>query len=77
MDQPGLQLLISLIAVLPLLAFWLWMFQDMINNDYLPNNSAAPLMWPPSSKYNWMLAFIFLNIFAAAFYFVYEYRKRH
>jgi hypothetical protein len=68
---------ISLIIMLPLIVFWLWMFRDMINNDYLPDNPAAPLTWPPSSKYNWTLAFIFLSIFAAAFYYVLEYRKRH
>jgi amino acid transporter len=68
--------LISLICIIPLVVFWLWMFRDMTNNGYLPNNSTAPLTWPPSSKYNWTLAFIFLNVFAAAFYYVYEYRKR-
>jgi hypothetical protein len=67
--------LIPVIIVLPLIGFWLWMFREMSHNDYLPDNS--PLTWPPSSKYNWMLAFIFLNVFAAAFYYVLEYRKRH
>ena len=75
MAQPIPQL-ISLILVLPLIVFWLWMFRDMRNNGRLPDNSAAPLTWLPSSKYNWMLAFIFLNVFAAAFYYVFEYRKR-
>ena len=42
--------LISLIVVLPLIAFWFWMFWDMTNNDSLPNNSSAPLTWPPSLK---------------------------
>jgi cbb3-type cytochrome oxidase subunit 3 len=68
--------LISLILVLPLVGFWLWMFWHMTKNESLPDNSAVLLTWPPSSKYNWTLLFIFLNVFAAAFYYVYEYRKR-
>jgi len=75
MVQPIVQL-ISLIFVLPLVGFWLWMFWHMTKNDDLPGNSAAPLTWPPSSKYNWTLLFIFFNVFAAALYYVYEYRKR-
>ena len=69
--------LITLLIVLPLIAFWLWMFQDMTKNVYLPDNSAAPLTWPPASKYTWTLAFIFLNVFVAAFYYAWEYKKRH
>lgn len=68
--------LITLLIILPLVAFWVWMFRDMTHNDYLPDNSAAPLTWPPTSKYSWTLAFIVLNVFAACFYYVLEYRKR-
>jgi hypothetical protein len=57
--------LIPLIATLPLIAFWLWMAWDMANNDHLPG----------ISKQNWTLAFVFLNVFAAVFYYVTEYRK--
>jgi hypothetical protein len=76
MDQQITQLIIPLLFVLPLIAFWIWMFREMTHNAYLPDNSTGPLTWPPSSKYNWTLAFIFLNVFAAAFYYVLEYRKR-
>jgi hypothetical protein len=50
-----------------LIAFWLWMFIDLANNDYLPSDS----------KNNWFLAFILLNVFAAAYYYFVEYRNRN
>jgi amino acid transporter len=59
--------LIPLIIILPLLAFWLWMFRDMFNNGNLPG----------SSKDYWTLAFLFLSVFAAVLYYVTEYRKRY
>jgi hypothetical protein len=59
--------LIPLILILPLLAFWLWMAWDMANNDNLPR----------SSKLNWIVAFLFLSVFAAVLYYVTEYRKRY
>ncbi|HEX9074892.1 MAG TPA: PLDc N-terminal domain-containing protein [Anaerolineae bacterium] len=59
--------LIPMIVVLPLLVFWAWMFWDLTNNDDLPNNA----------KWNWTLAFVFLNVFAAVFYYFYQYRNRH
>ncbi len=68
--------IISLLLVLLLVVFWLWMFTDMTKNDRLPSNSSPQLTWPPSSKYSWTLAFIFLNVFGAACYYVWEYRKR-
>ena len=69
--------LIPLIIILPLLAFYLWMFRDMAENDNLPSNSSPPLTWPPTSKYGWTVAFIFLNVFAALMYYSLEYRKNH
>ncbi len=68
--------LILLIIPLALLVFWLWMFWDMSNNTSIPSNSAA-LSWPPSSKFEWMLALIFLNVVGAVFYYFYEYRNRY
>jgi hypothetical protein len=59
--------LLPLFMILPLIVFWLWMAWDLGKNDNLPS----------SSKYNWLLAFIFLNVFAAVFYYVTEYRKRY
>ncbi len=67
--------LLTLVIVLPLIGFWLWMYRDMSRNESLPDSS--PLTWPPVSKYTWTLAFVFLNVFGAAFYYVLEYRRRH
>ncbi len=50
-----------------LIVFWLWMAWDLGGNDNLSS----------SEKFYWMLAFLFMNVFAAVFYYVYEYRKRH
>lgn len=71
-----MEVLASMIVIIPLVVFWLWMFREMSNNHRLPSNSAAPLTWPPSTKYGWTFAFIFMNVFAAVFYYFYEYRNR-
>ena len=75
MVQELLQLL-SLIGILLLVAFWVWMFRDMMRNDALPERTPGPLSWPPASKYDWTIIFIVLSIFAAACYYAYEYRRR-
>jgi hypothetical protein len=49
------------------LAFWGWMFRDMVTNDDLPS----------SAKENWTFAFILLNVFAAVIYYANVYRNRH
>ncbi len=59
--------LISMLAITALFVFWLWMFRDMMNNDSLPDRV----------KYNWTLMFVFANLFAAVYYYVYQYRTRH
>lgn len=58
-----------LIVILPLsaLAFWAWMAWDMTNNDNMPY----------SSKQIWILAFLFMSVFAAVLYYITQYRKRH
>lgn len=61
-----MQLIIPLLVSLPFIAFWLWMAWDLGKNDKLP----------PNEKFYWQLAFIFMNVFAAVFYYVNEYRKR-
>jgi hypothetical protein len=58
--------LISFTALLPLLVFYFWMFRDMTNNNALSSGS----------KYNLTMAFIFFNVFAAAYYFT-EYKNRY
>ena len=62
-----LQLITSLVIIVPVIVFWLWMFRDMLTNPDLPRNT----------KDNWTLAFIFLNAVAAMFYYVNIYRNRY
>ncbi len=66
MAQPIPSIIIPLITILPLIVFWLWMGRDMMNNDNLPGRS----------KDYWTLAFIFMNVFTAVFYYATEYKKR-
>jgi hypothetical protein len=58
--------LLPLIIVLPFVVFWAWMFRDMVNNNDLPS----------IFKPYWMMAFIFLNIPAAIFYYYTVYKDR-
>ncbi len=60
-------LLFAVLLPVPLLVFWLWMFRDMSNNDYLSNGE----------RNNWTRYFVFLNVFAAFWYYIVEYRPRH
>ncbi len=64
--NPSILILLIIILPLPLLVFWAWMFREMINNDNLPVDA----------KNYWTLLFIFLNIFAAMFYYVNVYKNR-
>jgi hypothetical protein len=57
---------LPLLLVVPLIVFWIWMFRDMLNNRNISD----------TAKTNWTVAFIFLNAFAAVFYYVYEYRNK-
>ena len=57
---------LPLVLVIPVIIFWVWMFRDMLNNGNLSD----------TAKSTWTVAFIFLNAFAAVFYYVYEYRSR-
>lgn len=65
---------IMIIPLLVLVPFYLWMFRDMTNNETLVDGVWGQFQWPPRSKTSWTLAFIFLNVFAAALYYVTEYR---
>ncbi len=62
-------IVLPLIISLPFIVFWLWMGWDLGGNDDMTGNE----------KFYWQLAFIFLNVFAAVFYYVnvYRTRKRH
>jgi cbb3-type cytochrome oxidase subunit 3 len=63
--------LIPLIFIIPLIAFWLWMFNDMLKSDYLPG------LMTNDAKLDWMVAFILFNVFAAVVYYALVYRQRH
>lgn len=69
--------IISVTIVTGLMAFWLWMFWDMTNNDHLPSRANASFSWPPYSKFDWTLVFIFMNVFGAVYYYSVEYKNRH
>jgi len=60
------QFVIGLIITLPLIVFWLWMAWDLGGDDDMSG----------SEKFYWQVAFIFMNVFAAVFYYVNVYRKR-
>lgn len=60
-------IIIPLVGTLLAASFWLWMAWDLGGNNRLSN----------TEKTYWMAAFLFLNVFAAVFYYVYEYRTRH
>ncbi len=59
--------LIPFLVFLVLLVFWAWMLRDMATNESLP----------PTSKYYWAAAFLFLFVVGAGFYYFREYRYRH
>lgn len=65
---------IPLAVVGLLISFWLWMFNDMINNDEIPSSDPAGHRWPPVAKNQWIICFIILNIFAAGYYYFTVYR---
>ena len=68
---------LPLLIALPCIVFWFWMFNDLLKNDYLPERTTAPQSWPPTTKSGWMTAFLLLNIFAALWYYLVEYRNRN
>lgn len=48
------------------IGFWFWMLRDMLENKDTPENT----------RDIWIMAFIFLSLFTAAYYYVYIYRER-
>ncbi len=68
------QLILTLIPFL-LLAFWAWMFSDMLKNDNLPQ-CFITFTSGNDPRFDWTVVFIFLNVFAAMYYYANEYRKR-
>ena len=68
------QVLLLLIPLL-LFIFWAWMFSDMIKNENLPSCFIS-FTGGRDARFDWTVAFVFLNIFAAIFYYTNEYRTR-
>jgi hypothetical protein len=62
--------LIPLIVIIPLIAFWLWMFDDMLKYDSLPG------LVTNDARLDWTIAFIIFNVFAAVVYYALVYRQR-
>jgi hypothetical protein len=62
--------ILSLLIVVPLIAFWVWMFRDMLDTDGLPSLVSR------DAKSDWTFAFIFLNVFAAVLYYTQIYRNK-
>ncbi len=58
---------IPLILSLPLIGFWVTMFRDLTQNDYLSKNE----------KTTWYAYLLVLNVFGAFWYYLVEYRHRH
>lgn len=56
--------LLAAICIVPLVVFYLWMFRDMTENTVLSD----------AERFNWTWAFLLLNVFAAAVYFL-TYRR--
>ena len=57
--------LLPLLLSLPLMAFWAWMAWHLTRNTRLTD----------TERMRWGLAFTFLNIFAAIYYYFTEYRR--
>ncbi len=66
-----MDVLATLIILIPaaLIVFWLWMFNDMLHNDDIPNSHPVILSWPPEAKNHWIIFFIILSIFTAGYYY--------
>ena len=67
------QVILTLLP-LPLFVFWAWMFSDMTKNDHLPN-CFVTFTGGRDPNFDWTVSFVFLNIFAAIFYYSNVYRR--
>lgn len=61
----GLSIITLFIPVL-LLAFWAWMLHDFLQHP----------PFDPRERQLWLLAFVFLNVLTAAYYYFMIYRER-
>lgn len=67
--------LILTLVPLALLAFWAWMFVDMIRSEDLPGCFLAP-SGGANPKSDWTIMFILLSLATALVYYTEVYRKR-
>jgi hypothetical protein len=67
---------LPLLIVLPLIAFWVWMFDDMLKNPRLPSLLNNPARLTGDTRTDWTVAFVILNVFAAVLYYANVYRWR-
>ncbi len=68
--------LIALLIPIALLAFWAWMYSEMArtHNDRMPY-CFITVTGNNDPRLDWNVAFIFLNIATAVYYYVKVYRK--
>ncbi|NUR73697.1 MAG: hypothetical protein HOU81_23020 [Hamadaea sp.] len=66
MIRPGplVQSVLVFLLVAPLIVFWAWMLDDMLQNPLLTRNARTA----------WLAAFLALNVFGAAGYYMILYR---
>lgn len=67
--------LITLIIPVLLVAFWAWMFNDMLHNDAIQPYEPAGFHWPPVAKNHWIVFFIIFSLFTAGYYYFTVYHK--
>ena len=65
-----------LLIPLLLIAFWAWMFNDMLHNDGIPPYEPVGFRWPPVAKNHWIIFFIIFSIFTAVYYYFTVYREK-
>ena len=57
---------LPMLSALPLIGFWMWMFTDMWRNPSIPANART----------TWTIAFLFGNVFTAAYYWARVFRDQ-
>ncbi len=69
--------LIALLIPVALLAFWAWMYSDLVRtpNDRMPD-CFITVTSNNDPRLDWNVAFIFLNIITAAYYYLKVYRSK-
>ncbi len=67
--------LIALLIPLPFLAFWAWMFMDMLRSHELPACFLS-VTGGSNPRSDWTAMFLLLNLATALLYYTEVYRKR-